>query len=162
MKQFEVGKKYKFNMDMKQEFFDDLAVNKNVFYDLAEFDYVITVYDIDGDNVRYKGNYILYKADIRFFTALEDIVPPSESEIVRGWFEKLDWLHDNSTVTIGWNLNVYMENGDYLTNQESVDFVINSYEAYQNRAKQKERQSLLDKKKALELELAQINEQLEE
>ena len=86
----------------------------------------------------------------------------SESDIVKVWFDKLVWLYDNSPITIGCNLNVYMEDGDYLTNQESVDFVINSYAAYQNKAKQKEKQSLLDKKKALELELAQINEQLGE
>jgi hypothetical protein len=46
--------------------------------------------------------------------------------------------------------------------EDSVDFVINSYEVYQSEAKQKAKQELLDKKARLELELAQINEQLGE
>ena len=161
MKQFEIGKKYKFNTDMKQEFFDDIPVNKEVFHDLAKFDYVITVSDIDGDTVRYKGDYILYQSDIRFFTALEDIVPPSESEIVKAWFDKLKWLCSNSEVESTF-ITVYAEDGMPLNNVACVDFVINSYEAYQNKAKQQQKQLLLDKKKALELELAQINEQLGE
>ena len=162
MKQFEVDKKYKFDMVMKQEFFDDMAVNKDVFYDLSQFNYVITVSDLDGDTVRYKGNYILYQSDIQFFTELEDVVPPSESEVLKAWFEKVFWLYANTEISEKTSLVIHTEIKEPLWNEESVDFVINSYEAYQNKAKQKEKQSLLDKKAELELQLAQINEQLGE
>lgn len=91
-----------------------------------------------------------------------DVPDKSESEIVKAWIHKLWWLNDNTEVYVPYNINVEMEDGTILRNEESVDFVINSYEAYRNKAKQKEKQELLDKKAALELQLAQINEQLGE
>jgi hypothetical protein len=84
-----------------------------------------------------------------------------ESEIVKAWFDKMEWLLDNTPIKLYTNLELIIENGESLYNVDCVDFVINSYEAYQNKAKQQQKQLLLDKKKALELELAQINEQLE-
>lgn len=167
MKHFEVGKKYKFNMGMKQEFFDAHKCNEEVFYDLAQFDYEITVSYIEGNNVHYKGDYILYQTDIEFFFLVVDVhvqkenVVSNESEIVKVWFDKVEWLLDNTSIKLYTNLELIIENGESLYNIDCVDFVINSYEAYQNKAKQQQKQLLLDKKKALELELAQINEQLE-
>lgn len=90
-----------------------------------------------------------------------DMPDKSESEIVKAWFDKLKWLHLHTHI-VGTDVKVITEDGYDLLGKASVDFVINSYEAYQAKAKQKEKQSLLDKKKALELELAQINEQLGE
>ncbi len=170
MKQFEVGKKYKFDMNMKQEFFDAHKCNEQVFYDLAQFDYEITVTDTTFDKVSYRGgDYFLYPSDIEFFFLVVDVPVEqenvvsnkSESEIVKAWFDKVEWLLDNTPIKLYTNLEIVMENQYTLCNAGSVDFVINSYEAYQNKAKQQQKQLLLDKKKALELELAQINEQLE-
>jgi hypothetical protein len=85
----------------------------------------------------------------------------SESDIVKAWFDKLKWLDGNTPIAAF---------GGFLTNEmdvmndisDCVDFVINSYDAYRNEAKQKEKQELIDKKKALEVELAEINKQLGE
>ncbi len=170
MKQFEVGKKYKFNMAMKQEFFDADKCNEQVFYDLAQFNYEITVAYISDTKVSYRGEYFLYPSDIEFFFLVVDVPVQkenvvsnkSESEVVKAWIHKLLWLNDNTSLYVPYNIAIDNEDGTPLRNEESVDFVINSYEAYRNKAKQKEKQSLLDKKKALELELAQINEQLGE
>jgi hypothetical protein len=81
--------------------------------------------------------------------------------VVKAWFEKLKWLDDNTPIAA---FEGFVTNEVDIQNNASdcIDFVINSYESYQNKAKQKEKQSLLDKKAALELELAQINEQLGE
>lgn len=96
------------------------------------------------------------------FVLKEQDTLKQEAEIVKAWFDKLDWLTLNTTVGRWISLEVVTENSEPLYNEASVDFVINSYEAYQAKAKQKEKQELLDKKAKLELELAQINEQLGE
>jgi hypothetical protein len=101
--------------------------------------------------------------DARNFELVEPEASPakSEAEIVKAWFDKLKWLDDNTQIaTFGGFLSNEME--DTYNLEDSVDFVINSYEAYQSEAKQKAKQELLDKKAKLELELAQINEQLGE
>lgn len=95
------------------------------------------------------------------FVLKEQDTLKQEAEIVKAWFDKLKWLEDNTEIaTFGGFLSNEVD--DTYNLEDSVDFVINSYEAYQAKAKQKEKQELLDKKKALELELAQINEQLGE
>jgi hypothetical protein len=99
MKQFEVNKKYKFDMEMKQEFFDADKCNEQVFYDLAQFNYEITVSYISDNKVSYRGEYFLYPSDIEFFFLVVDVPVQkenvvsnkSESEIVKAWFEKLKW-----------------------------------------------------------------------
>jgi hypothetical protein len=85
----------------------------------------------------------------------------SESDIVKAWFDKLNWLDRNTPIaTFGGFLSNEIDEMNDLS--DCIDFVINSYDAYQNKAKQKEKQELLDKKKALEVELAEINKQLGE
>jgi hypothetical protein len=164
---FQVGKKYKFNMGMVEDFLDDHSCNNEVLAELKELGYVITVVNIAGNDVDYGGYYLVYKQDSRFFTEVEDVtqeitmINKSESEIVKAWFDKMEWLLDNTPIKLYTNLELIIENGESLYNVDCVEFVINSYEAYQNKAKQQQKQLLLDKKKALELELAQINEQLE-
>ena len=83
-----------------------------------------------------------------------------EAKIVKEWIKKLFWLNDNTTVWVSHGLTVYMEDGTSLRNEQSVDFVIGSYNAYQAKEKDKEKQKLLDKKAELELELAEINQRL--
>ncbi len=100
--------------------------------------------------------------DPSFFVLKEQDTLKQEAEIVKVWFDKLDWLDKNTSIHRSLTVEVIDEYGYDLSGKASVDFVINSYEAYQSKAKQKEKQELLDKKKALELELAQINEQLGE
>ena len=89
-----------------------------------------------------------------------DIPDKSESEIVKAWFDKLKWLDDNTPIAA---FEGFVTNEVNIQNNASdcIDFVINSYEAYQNKAKQKEKQSLLDKKAELEVQLAEINKQLD-
>lgn len=97
------------------------------------------------------SNFVLKKQD----------TTKEEAEIVKAWLNKLYWLC-LSTDIVGTDVKVITEDGYELFGKASVDFVINSYEAYQSKAKQKAKQELLDKKAKLELELAQINEQLGE
>ncbi len=99
--------------------------------------------------------------DQTYFELVEAPPAKSEAEIVKAWLDKLYWLC-LSTDIVGTDVKVITEDGYELFGKASIDFVINSYEAYQSKAKQKEKQELLDKKAKLELELAQINEQLGE
>lgn len=123
-------------------------------------EYIVSCYR-EGDNELWlQGSGKGY--DPNFFVLKKQDTTKEEAEIVKAWFDKLDWLTLNTTVGRWISLEVVTENSEPLYNEASVDFVINSYEAYQVKAKQKEKQELLDKKKALELELAQINEQLGE
>lgn len=93
------------------------------------------------------------------FVLKKQVATKDEAEIVKAWFDKLKWLEDNTEIaTFGGFLSNEVDDTYNLEN--CVEFVINSYEAYQAKAKQKEKQELLDKKAKLELELAQINEQL--
>lgn len=109
------------------------------------------------------ADHIMPFADVlgSFVSEAPEIYNAVQSYLVKDWWDKLCWLDDHSSIEILQNLKVLMENrGDWLTNQESTDFVINSYESYTTKAKQAEMQKLLDKKSALELELAEINKQL--
>jgi hypothetical protein len=171
MKQFEVGKKYKFDMAMKQEFFDAHDCNEEVFYDLAQFDYEITVSYIEGDIVHYRGDYFFYQTDIEFFFLVADVPvqkenvasDKSESEIVKAWFEKLKCVTDRDSIYyLEYCLSISDTHGGWWSNDETVDIVINVYEERKRQEKEHSKQTLLDKKKALELQLAQINEQLGE
>lgn len=164
---FQVGKTYKFNMEMKEEFINSHDANKDVFMDLEGLGGVITVVEINNDTVYHTGEYIVTTNEIKFFTLVEDeqeiVILPEvqfEVEVVKAWIHKLWWLNDNTEVYVPYNIVVDMEDGTPLRNEDSVEFVINSYNAYQAKEKDKEKQKLLDKKAELELELAQINKQL--
>jgi hypothetical protein len=109
------------------------------------------------------ADHIMPFADVlgSFVSEAPEIYNAAQSYLVNDWWDKLCWLDDHSSIEILQSLNVLMENrGDWLTNVESTDFVINSYESYKAEANQKAIQDLLDKKSALELELAEINKQL--
>ncbi len=84
-----------------------------------------------------------------------------EAKIVKDWIQKLWWLNDNTDVYVPYNIVVDMEDGTPLRNEDCVEFIINSYNAYKAKEKDKEKQKLLDKKAELELELAEINKQLD-
>ena len=83
-----------------------------------------------------------------------------EAEVVKSWIKKLWWLNDNTEVYVPYNIVVDMEDGTPLRNEDCVEFVIGSYNAYKAKEKDKEKQKLLDKKAELELELSEINKQL--
>jgi hypothetical protein len=156
MNQFKVGKKYKFNEAMTIEFVDAHFSNEEILNEITTFDNIITVDHIEDNLVRYKGKYCLYESDVKFFIELH-----SESDVVKAWFDKLNWLDRNTPIaTFGGFLSNEIDEMNDLS--DCIDFVINSYDAYQNKAKQKEKQELVDKKKALEVELAEINKQLGE
>ena len=85
-----------------------------------------------------------------------------EAKIVKEWFNKVNWLTANTEVSSWSRLEVVTEMGGVLYNEDCVDFVINSYNAYKAKEKEKEKQKLLDKKAELELQLAEINQRLGE
>lgn len=163
MKQFEIGKKYKFNMDMMREFLEDHDTNARILEEISIGDYGITVKYVEDAMVSYGSRLFLCKTDIRFFTALEDIVPPSESEIVKGWFEKVKYVtREDSPYYVDYSLVISDMGAGMWRQEEAIDMIINVYDEHKRQEKEHNKQSLLDKKKALELELAQINEQLGE
>ncbi len=171
MKQFEVDKKYKFDMAMKQEFFDAHDCNDAVFYDLAQFDYEVTISSIEDGFVRYGGEYILFPSDVEFFFLVVDVPVQkenvvsnkSESEIVKAWFEKVKYVtREDSPYYVDCSLVISDMGAGMWGQEEAIDMIINVYDEYKRQEKESNKQSLLDKKKALELQLAQINEQLGE
>lgn len=136
-----------------------IRINGNWGDCVAGGEYVVCCYR-EGDNELWlQGSNKGY--DPSFFVLKEQDTTKEEAEIVKAWMNKLHWLC-LSTDIAGIDVKVITEDGYELFGKASVEFVINSYDAYQSKAKQKEKQELLDKKAKLELELAQINEQLGE
>lgn len=83
-----------------------------------------------------------------------------EAKIVKEWIKKLFWLNNNTGIGVWSAIEVVTEMGDGLYNEDCVEFIINSYNAYKAKEKDKEKQKLLDKKAELELQLAEINQRL--
>jgi len=107
------------------------------------------------------ADHIMPFADVlgSFVSEAPEIYNAVQSYLVKDWFDKLKWLEDNTQIaTFGGFLSNELDETCNIEN--CVDFVINSYESYKTKAKQEEMQKLLDKKSALELELAEINKQL--
>lgn len=179
MKQFKLDKKYKFNMDMKQEFLDAHKGNIEVLADLAEFDYTITISSIEDNLVRYGGDYIVYETDIRFFNLFEDTTEElpdmnntnnirPDADIVVEWLEKLTYVLQVDQ-SVADNLNVtpagILLDADYgsIYGATSIhNFITNRYDLLQQEAKHKKNNDLMERKAKLEAELAEVNKELGE
>ncbi len=92
-----------------------------------------------------------------------DVPDKSESEIVKAWFEKVRYVtREDSPYYVDYSLVISDMSAGMWRQEEAIDMIINVYDEHKRQEKEHNKQSLLDKKTALELELAQINEQLGE
>jgi hypothetical protein len=86
----------------------------------------------------------------------------SESDIVKAWFDKVKYVTRDFPWYLDQNLILSDMGGGIWIGKETVDVIISVYDQQKAQEDAHNKQLLIDKKKALEVELAEINKQLGE
>ena len=186
--QWQEGKTYQFKPDRIDEFKRLNSSNKKIailirnnkftvesvdgagaIIDLVEF----SKYDIDIE-------YWFDKSEIEYFNLVDDTteeLPMTNTnnirpnvDIVVEWLNKLQYVVDNDTTTVGYGLmpdsdGIIMLSTDFgdITGASSVhNFITNRYDLLQQEAKHKKNNELMERKAKLEAELADVVALLEE
>jgi hypothetical protein len=152
MNQFKVGDKVR-----RTSYSDSLKVGG-----------IYTVSDVSGSFIGLEADPICgYTAPYRFdcFELVSDsseTSDKSESDIVKAWFDKVKYVTRDFPWYLDQNLILSDMGGGIWIGKETVDVIISVYDQQKAQEDAHNKQLLIDKKKALEVELAEINKQLGE